>query len=86
MNYILSITAMVQEFLFLSRDRRGHDCMLVGLQLPMHSVPIREFESRSGEEYWTHYVTKFVINLLQVDGFLQVLRFNPHKKKLTTTI
>ena len=40
MNYILSITAMVQEFLFLSRDRRGHDCMLVGLQLPMHSVPI----------------------------------------------
>jgi hypothetical protein len=32
-----------------------------------------EFESRSGEVYWIHYVIKFVSNLWQVSGFLQVL-------------
>jgi hypothetical protein len=38
------------------------------------------------EVYWIqHYVTKFVSDLQQVGGFLQVLRF-PLPIKLTTTI
>ena len=46
----------------------------------------RDFESRSGEVYSIqHYVTKFVSDLRQVDGFLGVLWFPP-PKKLTATI
>ena len=54
--------------------RRGHDRMY--LQLPMQSVPITTVQ---------HYVIKFVSDLRQVGGFLQVLRFLP-PIKLTTTI
>jgi hypothetical protein len=45
------------------------------LQLPMQSVSITtdsEFESRSGRGV-QHYVIKFVRDLRQVGGFLQVL-------------
>ena len=45
-----------------------------------------EFESRSDEMYAIqHFVIKFVSNLRQVGGFLQVLRFPP-PIKLTATI
>jgi hypothetical protein len=45
-----------------------------------------EFESRSGEVYSIqHYVIKFVSDLRQGSGFLQVLRF-PSPIKLTATI
>jgi len=45
-----------------------------------------EFEPRSWQVYSIqHYVIKFVSDLRQVDGFLQVLRF-PLPIKLTTTI
>jgi hypothetical protein len=57
------------------------------LQLPMQSVPITtdsEFESRSGLGV-QHYVIKFVSDLRQVGGFLQVLWFPP-QIKLTATI
>jgi hypothetical protein len=51
----------------------------------MQSVPITaEFESRSGGDE-QHYVVKFVSDLRQVSGFLQVLRFPP-PIKLTATI
>jgi hypothetical protein len=43
-----------------------------------------EFESQSGRGV-QHYVIKFVSDLLQVSGFLRVLRFLP-SIKLTTTI
>ena len=57
------------------------------LQLPMQSVPITidyEFEFRSGRGV-QHYVIKFVSDLRQVGGFLQVLWFPP-QIKLTATI
>ena len=45
-----------------------------------------ECDSRSGEVYLIqHYVIKFVSDLRQVGGFLQVLRLPP-PMKLTTTI
>ena len=57
------------------------------LQLPMQSVPITtdyEFEFRPGRGV-QHYVIKFVSDLRQVGGFLQVLWFPP-QIKLTATI
>ena len=60
------------------------------LQLPVQSVPITtKVESLNlahGEVYVIqHYVIKFVSDLRQVGGFLQVLRFPP-PIKLTATI
>jgi hypothetical protein len=50
------------------------------LQLPMQSVPITtdvvSLNIDQGEVY-NIYVTKFVSNLWQVDGFLRILRFPP---------
>jgi hypothetical protein len=58
------------------------------LQLPVQSVPIitkvvDEFESHSWRDL-QNYVIKFVSDLRQVGGFLQVLRF-PQPIKLTVT-
>ena len=45
-----------------------------------------KFESRSGKVYSIqHYVIKFVSDLRQISGFLQVIRFTP-PIKLTATI
>jgi hypothetical protein len=60
------------------------------LQLPVQSVPITTKVVCSnpvhGEVYSIlHYVIKFVSDLRQVGGFLQVLRFPP-TIKLTATI
>ena len=68
----------------------GRVRMVVGFTtIPLQSVPITTnvvSESRSGEVYSIqHYVMKFVSDLWQVNGFLQVLRFHP-PKKLTATI
>ena len=66
------------------------DCMVVGLQLPVQSVPIAtkvlSLNPVHGEMYSIHhYVMKFVSDLLQVGGLLQVLQFRL-PIKLTTTI
>ena len=63
---------------------------LLDLQLPMQSVPITTKVMTSnpahGEVYSIqHYVIRFVSDLLQIGGFLLILRFNP-SIKLTTTI
>jgi hypothetical protein len=59
------------------------------IQLPVQSVPITTnvvSNSTHGEVYLIqHYVIKFVSDLWQVGGFLQVLRFAP-PIKLTATI
>jgi hypothetical protein len=44
-----------------------------------------EFESHSGKVYSMHHYVKFVSDLQQIGGFLQVLWFPP-PIKLTTTI
>ena len=64
--------------------------MMLDLQLPMQSVPIITNVVSSnhthGEMYSIqHYVIKFVSDLRQVGGFLQVLRFPP-PIKLTAMI
>ena len=55
---------------------------LVDLLLPVQSVPIITNVGSSNptdNEVWLvqHYVIKFVSDLRQVCGFLQVLRFSP---------
>jgi hypothetical protein len=69
---------------------RGCVCLVVGLQLPMRTVPITSNVASSnlvhGEVYSIeYYVIKFVRDLRQVDGFLWVLRFPP-PIKLTAII
>jgi hypothetical protein len=66
--------------------------MIVGfsVQLPVQSVPITTKVVSSnpvhGEVYSIqHYVIKFLSDLKQICGFLQVLQFPP-PIKLTTTI
>jgi hypothetical protein len=61
------------------------------LQLPVQSVPITTKVVRSnpvqGEAYSIqHYVVKFVSDLRQVGGFLQVLRSPPPGFDLTTLV
>ena len=70
--------------------RRGPDRMVVGLTIPVQSVPITNKVMSSnpvhGEVYWIQqYVMKFVSGLWQVGGFLLVLWFPP-LIKLTATI
>ena len=62
--------------LSLIRGRFGHDRMA--------NHHWCEFESRLGRGV-QHYVIKFISDLRQVDGFLQILRFPP-PLKLTATI
>jgi hypothetical protein len=64
--------------------------MVVGLQLPVQSVPITTKRVGSnpahGELYsMQYYVIKYVNDLRQVSDFLRVLRFPP-PIKLTATI
>jgi hypothetical protein len=65
--------------------RRGCDRMVVGFTTTYaisacHHIRC-EFEPSSGEVYSIqHYVIKFVSDLLQVGGFLRVLRFPPPVK------
>ena len=63
---------------------------MLDLQLPVQSVPITtnivSLNPVHGKVYSIqHYVIKFVNDLRQVDGFLQVLRLLP-PIKLTDTI
>jgi len=66
--------------------QRGRDCMVVGFRttcaFSCYHHWCCEFKSRWG---WDYYVIKFVSDLRQVDGFLQVLRIPP-SIKLTATI
>ena len=69
---------------------RGHYRMIVGLQIPMQSVPITTKVVSSnpvyGEVYSIqNYVIRFVSDFRQVGGFLRVLKFPP-PIKLTATI
>jgi len=63
-----------------SGGRRGRDRMVVGFTttyaIGAYHHWCCEFESRSGRGV-QHYVMKFVSDLLQVGGFLRVLRFPP---------
>jgi hypothetical protein len=70
--------------------RRGRHRMVVDLQLHMQSVPFTTNVVSSNLAYGAvysiqHYEIKLVSDLLQVSGFLRVLRFPP-PIKLTTTI
>ena len=66
-------------------------CLIyLNLQLPIQSVPITTKVVSSnpvhGQVYWIqHYVIKFVSDLRQAGGFLQVLRC-PAPMKLAATI
>ena len=71
-------------------DRHGGDHMVVEFittyAMSAYHHLCCEFESRSGEVYSIqHYVIKFVSDLRQVSGLLQVLWF-PLPIKLTATI
>ena len=69
------------------RDRRGHDCMVVGFTTTYTISAYHHWscEFESGSWRGILDVIKFVIDLQQVGGFLQVLQF-PWPIKLTTTI
>ena len=82
--------AFNRQFLKGTLGRRGFDRMVVGIQLPVQSMPITTKVVSSnlahGEVYSIqHYVIKFVSDLRQVAGFLPVVRFPP-PIKLTATI
>jgi hypothetical protein len=69
---------------------RGNDRMIVGLQIPVQSVPITTKVVSSnpvhGEVYSIqNYVIRYVSDFRQVGGFLRVLEFPP-PIKLTATI
>ena len=71
--------------------RRGRDRMIVGFTTTYAFSAYQhercEFESHSGEVYLIqHYVIKFVCDLRQVCGFLQVLRFPPPIKLAATIL
>jgi hypothetical protein len=77
-------------FIIDKRSCRSRDCMVVGFITTNAISAFRhsscEFEPSSGEVYSIqHYVIKFVSDLQQVGGFLQVLRFPP-PIKLTAMI
>ena len=56
----------------LIRGRRGHDCMVFTISAFHHLCC--EFESCSGEVYSIqHYVIKFVSDLRQISGFLNLV-------------
>jgi len=61
--------------------RRGHDRMVVELQLTMQSVPnTTNVVSSNPAQAIHHYVIKFVSDLRQVGDFLRALRFPPQIK------
>ena len=72
----------------IARDRRGRDRMVVGFTttyaIGAYHHWCCEFEYCSG---WgvQHYVIKFVSDLRQFDGYLQVLRFPPPINLAATT-
>ena len=78
---------------YITKRRRGHrgrDRTILDLQLPVQSVPITTKVTSSNPVHdevhsIQNYVIKFVSDLLQVSGFLQVLRFPP-QIKLNATI
>ena len=80
-----------KKHLILHNTLRGdRDCMVIGfittLAISANYHESCEFEPLHGEVYSIqHYVIKFVSDLRQVGGFLQVLRFPP-PIKLTATI
>ena len=79
-------------YIIIIGDCCGHDMIvwLLDLQLLVHSVTIttknESLKQAHEEEYLIpHYVVKFVRDLRQVCGFIQVFRFPP-SNKLTSTI
>ena len=56
------------------RGRHGRDCMVVGFST---TYAVSTFVSSNPTRAIQHYVIKFVSDLLQVSGFLRVLRFPP---------
>ena len=86
------------KYVIYYRNVRNHlvtnlpcrDCLIVGLQLPVQSVPITSNIVSSNpvyEEVYSieHFLIKFISDLRQVDDFLLVSRF-PSPIKLTATI
>ena len=69
------------------RDSRGHDRMVVGFTTTYTIIAYHHWscEFESGSWRGVLDVIKFVNDLQQVGGFLQVLQF-PWPIKLTTTI
>jgi hypothetical protein len=66
----------------MNTGRRGRDCMVLDLHLPIQSVTITTNVVSSnpthGEVYSIqHYAIKFVSDLQQVRGFLRILWFPP---------
>ena len=86
----LRVFEIIYFYLYcLGAGRHGRDRMVVGFTttcaIRAYHHESCEFEPVHGEVYLIqHYVIKFVSNLRQVDGFLQVLRFPP-PIKLTAT-
>ena len=85
---LLCYIYLIWKLLFLDRGHRGHDRMVVGFTttyaISAYHHLCCEFESRSRRGV-QHYAIKFVSDLRQIGGFLQVLRFPP-SIKLTATI
>ena len=87
------ISNTIIRTLSIGEGGRGcHGCMVVGFttSLPVQSVPITtnvvSLNPVHGKVYSIqHFVIKFVSDLRQVGGFLQVLQFHP-QIKLTATI
>jgi hypothetical protein len=70
----------------LNRCRRGRNRMVVGFSTTCTSSEVVSSNPVHGNVYsMQHHVIKFVSDLRQVDGFLQVLGFPP-PIKLTATI
>ena len=70
------------KYLTSWRSLRGRDHMVIGLTLPVQSVPIAtkvvSLNPTHSEAYSIqHYVAKFLSDLRQVGGFLWVLLFPP---------
>jgi hypothetical protein len=69
----------ITKFLHIISSR-GRNCMVVGFTTTYAICAYHywccEFESRSGRGV-QHYVIKFVSDLWQVSGFLQVIQFPP---------
>jgi hypothetical protein len=68
-------------------SKHGRDCMVAGFSTTYAIITIVVSSNPVHGEVYSiqHYVIKFVSDLRQVGGFLQVLRFAP-PIKLTTTI
>ena len=85
----LQVKAFPSKELLARGGHHGHDRTVVGFTTTyMQSVPITikvvSLNPANGEVYSIHYVIKFVSDLQQFSGFLQVLWFPPSIKQTAT--